>query len=216
MGKNKFVPHSPCFLADLGETEHKKVPTWCHWEAESCLKMGAVKAIFYSRVLMYFWSLFLYLVADLGGIRFRRSAYNAFERLQVSWKLVQKSSTYLYGLEWNFACIFYIFRSTLIQYIVEQLHIVVLGSCEFCENRLTERHTLLCGINDFLFTVLYIYCPVWIKFGVMDLHAMLLSTSEFHENWRTGCTSMGINEIPFTHVLRNRMIFWKQRAPWWC
>jgi hypothetical protein len=35
-----------------------------------------------------------YLVVDLAEIWFR-SAYNAFEQIQVSWKLVQKSSTYL-------------------------------------------------------------------------------------------------------------------------
>jgi hypothetical protein len=125
MFKNKFLPHFLYFLADLVETEHKKVPAWCHWEAESCLKMGAVKAIFYSRVLMYFWLLFFYLMADFSEIRFWRSAYNAFEQLQVPWKLVQKSCTYLYGLKWNFAYIFYIFHSTLIQSIVEQLHIMV-------------------------------------------------------------------------------------------
>jgi hypothetical protein len=78
---------------------------------------------------------------------------------------------------------------------------MVLGSCEFCENLFSERHTLFCGINDFPFTVLYIYYPIWIKFGATDLHAMLLSVSEFCENWKTGCTSVGINEIPFMHVL---------------
>jgi hypothetical protein len=77
---------------------------------------------------------------------------------------------------------------------------MVLGSCELCENQLSERRTLFRGVNDFLFTLLYIYCPVWMKFGVMDLHAILLSISEFHENWRIGYTFMGINEIPFTRV----------------
>jgi len=88
----------------------------------------------------------------------------------------------------------------VIQSIVEQLHIMVLGSCELCENQLSERLTLFRSVNDFLFTLLYIYCPIWMKFGVTDLHAMLLSISEFHENWRTGCTFMDINEIPFTRV----------------
>ena len=78
---------------------------------------------------------------------------------------------------------------------------MVSGSYEFCENRLSETYTSFLGINDFLFTLLYFCCPFWMKFGVMGLHTMLLSISEFHENWRTCCTFMGINEIPFMRVL---------------
>jgi hypothetical protein len=92
------------------------------------------------------------------------------------------------------------------QSIVEQLHIMVLGSCEFCENWLSVKGILYFGgINGVLFTVLYIYCPIWIKFGVMDLHAVLLSISEFCENWRTGCSSVGINEIGGQAV---RVLLW--------
>jgi hypothetical protein len=46
------------------------------------------------------------------------------------------------------------------------------------------------------------------KFGITDLHIICLSICDFHEHWHTeGHTFVtGLNEITFTHVLRNHML----------
>jgi hypothetical protein len=58
-----------------------------------------------------------------------------------------------------------------VKFGIGDLHVMLLGSCGFRENRRSESHAFFNYANDLLF--FHIYCPLWVQFGIRELHIPL-------------------------------------------
>ena len=50
----------------------------------------------------------------------------------------------------------------------EDVHKSVMTKPKFRENRVSESHTLLRGVNSFLIRTSHIFCSIWVKISARD------------------------------------------------
>ena len=91
----------------------------------------------------------------------------------------------------NSVLVFYIFLPIWIKCYIENMHVTLLSSCEFCENWWCERHALFMVGNEIL-AGFCTFLLMWITFGVGNMDKIGLSSCELYWNWCSkSCTFWG-------------------------